>query len=325
MCTAVHFYGSDGSSYLGRNLDWGCGYGEKVRIMPKGFPLDYAFLESKPAPHAVIGMCVDFNNYPLFFDCGNDAGLAVAGLNHPGCSEYAPQAKESMTNIAAYEFPVWVAANFETIDQVQKALADALVVAKPAAEHFPVSYLHWIIGDRKRSIVVESRADGLHVFDNPVDVLANHPEFEWHLTNLRTYITARPDSPAAATWSKLELPPFGAGAGMRGIPGDAYSPSRFVKAAYLNAFYPTQESEHDNVIRCFRTLENVSMVKGSAIMPSGDAEYTLYTSCFSAATGCYYYSTYDNPAIRRAELAQAKGCDPAKLIECETHMWPSES
>ena len=192
MCTAVRFSNEEGSVFLGRNLDWSCGYGENVRIMPKGFMIPWAYDESIPAKHAVIGMCVEFQNYPLFFDCGNDAGLAVAGLNHPGCAEYAPNPVESKTNIAAYEFPAWVAANFENVDEVEAALANSLIIEKPFNEHFPVSYLHWIIGDATRSIVVESRADGLHVFDNPVDVLANHPNFEWHLTNLRTYITATP-------------------------------------------------------------------------------------------------------------------------------------
>ena len=218
MCTAVRFSNEEGSVFLGRNLDWSCGYGENVRIMPKGFMIPWAFDESTPAKHAVIGMCVEFQNYPLFFDCGNDAGLAVAGLNHPGCAEYAPNPVEGKTNIAAYEFPTWVAANFETVDEVEAALANSFIIEKPFNEHFPVSYLHWIIGDATRSIVVESRADGLHVFDNPVDVLANHPNFEWHLTNLRTYITATPDMPAPATWGRAELAPFGAGAGSQGHP-----------------------------------------------------------------------------------------------------------
>ena len=71
MCTAVRFSNEEGSPFLGRNLDWSCGYGEKVRIMPKGFMVPWAFKESTPARHAVIGMCVEFQNYPLFFDCGN--------------------------------------------------------------------------------------------------------------------------------------------------------------------------------------------------------------------------------------------------------------
>lgn len=317
MCTAVRFSSTQGSMYLGRNLDWSCGYGEAVRIMPKGFKVPWAFADATPAEHAVIGMCVEFKSYPLFFDCGNDAGLAIAGLNHPGCAEYAPEAVDGKTNVAAYEFPAWIAANFSTVDEAEAALENAVVVNRAIDPAFPVSYLHWIIGDGQRSIVVESRADGLHIFDNPVDVLANHPNFEWHLTNLRTYITASPDMPQPATWGRAELAPFGAGAGMRGIPGDVYSPSRFVKAAYLNAHYPAKETEADNVARMFHTLGNVSMVEGSSAMANGEFEKTVYTSCFSAATARYYFNTYDDFAIRYASLADAEDADPHTLIECE--------
>lgn len=314
MCTGVRFTGSDGEMYFGRNLDWSCGYGERVRVMPKGFPASYRFMDDAPAAHAAIGMCVDFNNYPMFFDCGNDAGLAVAGLNFPGYAAYADAPAEGRTNVCAFEFPLWVAANFSNVAEVEAALASVTIVGASAGEGLGVSYLHWIIGDAERSIVVESRADGMHVLDDPVDVLANQPSLEWHLENLRGYITATNDFPATAKWRAADLAPYGAGAGMRGIPGDCYSPSRFVKAAYLNANYPEKAGEHDNVIRMLHTLEGVAMVEGAARMGNGDFEKTLYTSCFSAKTGTYYYTTYDDPAIRHVSLADAAGAPADKLV-----------
>lgn len=72
---------------------------------------------------------------------------------------------------------------------------------------------------------------------------------------------------------------------MRGIPGDCYSLSRFVKAAYLNANYPQKESETENVVRMFRSLEGVVMIEGASRMGDGKFEKTIYTGCFSARTG----------------------------------------
>ena len=132
MCTGVRFTGSDGEMYFGRNLDWSCGYGERVRVMPKGFPASYRFMDDAPAAHAAIGMCVDFNNYPMFFDCGNDAGLAVAGLNFPGYAAYADAPAEGRTNVCAFEFPLWVAANFSNVAEVEAALADVTIVGASA-------------------------------------------------------------------------------------------------------------------------------------------------------------------------------------------------
>lgn len=314
MCTAIRFSDSNGNMYLARNLDWSTRYGEQVVITPKGFALPYAFLDEAPARYAVIGMAVAYHNYPLYFDCGNEAGLGVAGLNFPGFAKYSENPLPNRVNIAAYEFPVWVAANFATVDEAEAALRNANIVAKPVDERLGVSMLHWIIGDGERSIAVEQMEDGLRVIDDPVDTLANQPEFTWHLTNLHTYITASGDYPAAAAWGRAELAPFGAGAGARGIPGDSYSPSRFVKAAFLNANHPQKSTERENVLRAFHTLGNVAMVEGAAAMADGTFERTLYTGCFSACTKSYYYSTDDDPSIRSVALGDFADADSQTLI-----------
>ena len=54
----------------------------------------------------------------------------------------------------------------------------------------------------------------------------------------------------------------------------------FVKAAYLNANYPQKESETENVVRMFRSLEGVVMIEGASRMGDGKFEKTIYTGCF---------------------------------------------
>ena len=68
---------------------------------------------------------------PLYFDCGNDAGLAVAGLNFPQSARYASAPADGGVNVAAYEFPYWVARNFSSLEEVREALRDVTIVAKP--------------------------------------------------------------------------------------------------------------------------------------------------------------------------------------------------
>lgn len=196
MCTSIRFTDNSGHMYLGRNLDWSFDYGQQVRVMPRGFHIPYSFIDDATAAHAVIGMCIDYKNYPMFFDCGNDAGLAVAGLNFPGYAEYAEDPVDGKTNIAAYEFPLWVAATFSTVDEVEAALRDTVIVAKSAGEGLGVSLLHWIIGDSQRSIVVEMMADGLHVYGDPVDTLANQPP------SRGTWKTSAPISPPQAIFRR---------------------------------------------------------------------------------------------------------------------------
>ena len=303
MCTGIRFVDDSGNMYFGRNLDWSCSYGEKVAITPTGYAPKSPFGAIPAIKRPVIGMGIVQEGVPLYFDCANDAGLAVAGLNFPGYAQYAPAPIEGKANIAAYEFPLWVAAKFETVDQVEAALANAAIVDKPINEAFPSSLLHWIIGDANRSIAVEHTAAGMQVFRNDFDVLTNQPGFTWHAENVRNYMNVTPDVPGPLSWRAGELTAYGSGGGMRGLPGDYYSPSRFVRVAYLNAHYPQKGTEEENVSRLFHTLGGVAMIDGAAKMTNGEFERTIFTGGVSCRTNTYYYSTYEDPTIRSVALA----------------------
>lgn len=305
MCTGIRFNDATGKMFFGRNLDWTQGYGERVVATPPAAKVPAAFdRPDDPAEgHAVIGMGIIVQGIPLYFDCGNDAGLAIAGLNFPQSACYAKEPREDAVNVAAYEFPYWVARNFSTVAEARAALADVTIVAKPVNEQLPVANLHWIIGDATGSIVVECMEDGIHVWEDDADVLTNEPDFGWQRTNLRNYLMLDDAEPSHVEWRGVALAPFGSGMGMQGIPGDYSGPARFVKVAFVNSHYPVQEDEAGNVTRMFRTLGSVAVPDGCAKMADGSYEKTLYTSCFSAASMTYYHATYDNPAITAHPLS----------------------
>lgn len=315
MCTGVRFNDVKGNMYFGRNLDWSVGYGQKVVVTPRGYKYNSAFLgEQKPQHGAIIGMAIVVDNTPLYFDCANESGLAIAGLNFPGYAAYAPEAVDGKTNVAAYEFPLWVLMNYKSVDEVEKALKNVAIVAKPINEQYPVSSLHFLIGDAKRSIVVEYTEHGMEIYDNDVDVLTNQPGYGWHKENLRNYMNLFPQMPTKVNWGKAEMVPFGSGSLMRGLPGDYYSPSRFIRAAYINSHYPTQSTEEANVSRLFHTLAGVWMIDGAAEMADKKCEITVYTGGYSAAAKTYYYNTYENPAIVSVALKDFD-LDSEKLVE----------
>ena len=302
MCTGVRFNDENGNMYFGRNLDWSCGYGQKVVITPRGYKYNSAFLGKMTNSPALIGMGIVAENTPLYFDCANEHGLAVAGLNFPGYASYAPDAIEGKTNVAAYEFPLWIALNFTSVDEVEKALKNVAIVAKPINDQYPVSEQHWIIGDSKRSIVVEYTNKGMEIYENTVDVLTNQPGYGWHKENLRNYMNLFPMMPKEVKWAKAKMTAFGSGSLMRGLPGGFYSTDRFIRIAYLNTHYPTQPDEATNVSRLFHTLAGVAMVDGGAAMADGKFEKTVYTGGYSTATKTYYYNTYEDPSIKSVSL-----------------------
>lgn len=302
MCSGIRFTDKQGNMYFGRNLDWSCSFGERVCITPGGYSPVSHFGAVERTEYPLIGMGIVADGTPLYFDCANSEGLAIAGLNFPGFAQYEAAPVEGKTNVAAYEFPLWVDGLHKTVDEVEAELPNVAIVDKTINDNFQTSLLHWIIGDATRSIVVEYTPDGMHVFHDDVDVLANQPGFAWQAENLRGYLNVTSDVPPTRQWRTAELTPYGSGAGMRGIPGDYYSPSRFVRLAYLNANYPDKDSEQENVARLFHSLGGVSMVEGAARMTDGDFEVTVFTGGFSSRTNTYYYSTYDNPAIRAVAM-----------------------
>ena len=313
MCTGIRFSDDKGNMFFGRNLDWSTGYGERVVITPRGYKYKSAFLGEMANSPALIGMGIVAENVPLYFDCANEHGLAIAGLNFPGYAAYEQVAVEDKTNVAAYEFPLWVALNFTSVDDTEKALKDVAIVAKPINNQYPVSQLHWIIGDSKRSIVVEYTKNGMEIFKNDVDVLTNQPGYSWHHENLRNYMNLSPQMPEKAQWNNATMKPFGSGALIRGLPGGFYSTDRFIRVAYFNTHYPIQSTEEANVSRLFHTLTGVAMIDGAAAMTDGSYEKTIYTGGYSTATQTYYYNTYENPAIKSVSLRDQK-LDSAGLI-----------
>ena len=266
----------------------------------------------KAKPNAVIGVGVVMADRPMYFDCANEHGLAIAGLNFPGYASFVHEPVEGTENVATFEFPLWVARNFDSVDEVEEALRNVTLVSQivPGQQE---SLLHWFIGDGKRSIVVEQMADGMHVHHDDVDVLTNQPTFDFHMENLRNSMCVSNEMAEPTSWGKASLTAWGAGVGMHGIPGDVSSPSRFVRVAYTNAHYPQQNDEAANVSRLFHTLGSVQMVDGMAKMGDGQFERTLFTSGYSSKTNTYYMNTYDDPAIRSYAMADYD-MDSSELI-----------
>ena len=110
MCTGVRFSDDEGNTYFGRNLDWSFSYGETILVTPRGYHYDTVFgAGGKAKPNAVIGVGVVMADRPMYFDCANEHGLAIAGLNFPGYASFVHEPVEGTENVATFEFPLWVA------------------------------------------------------------------------------------------------------------------------------------------------------------------------------------------------------------------------
>jgi choloylglycine hydrolase len=154
--------------------------------------------------------------------------------------------------------------------------------------------------------VVEAVADGIKVYDNPVHVLTNNPDFDFQMMNLNRYMSLSAKEPENEFAKEAGLTPYSRGMGALGLPGDLSSTSRFVKAAFTRMNSVCGESEEESVSQFFHILGSVWQQKGCVRMERDDGkvvyEKTIYSSCCNATKGIYYYITYDNSCIMAVDM-----------------------
>ena len=138
------------------------------------------------------------------------------------------------------------------------------------------------------------------------------PPFPEQMRHLSLYQGLSPRQPENNAVPGAELPLFSRGMGAYGLPGDLSSPSRFVKAAFTRANAKSARSETAAVSQLLHILGSVEQQRGCCQVAEGKYEITLYTSCCSADTGTYYYTTYDNHRICAVRLSGAEA-DSATL------------
>ncbi|MGN0373879.1 MAG: choloylglycine hydrolase [Butyrivibrio sp.] len=298
MCTAITYKTRD--HYFGRNMDYEHSYNEQVVITPRNYPFNFRRAGSLKEHYAIIGVATVVDDYPLYFDGTNEKGLSMAGLNFPDNAVYY-QDTDGKDNVAPFEFIPWILGQCEDIARVRELLGRINLVNVNFSDKLPLAPLHWMISDRNESIVVECVQDGMKIYDNPVEVLTNNPEFNMQLFNLNNYMQLSTQPPVNSFAQKLQLNVYSRGMGAMGLPGDLSSQSRFVKAAFTRMNSLSGESEEESISQFFHILGSVAQQRGCVQI--GDLyEITLYASCCNTDKGIYYYTTYENSSISAVDM-----------------------
>jgi len=307
MCTAVTYQTKD--HYFGRNLDLEYSYDETVTITPRNYPFPFRKVKRMPQHYALIGMAYVKEDYPLYYDATNEAGLSMAGLNFTGNADYKPEI-EGKENVTPFELIPWVLGQCRDLKEARELLKDLNLVKIDFGEELPLSPLHWIISDQDGSLTIESVKDGLKIYENPVGVLTNNPTFDFHMMNLNNYMRLSIEEPENEFSENLDLKTYSRGMGALGLPGDLSSASRFVRAAFTKMNSVSGESEEESVSQFFHILGAVDQQRGLVRMEDGRYEITVYTSCCNVDKGIYYYTTYENNQITAVDMYREnlEGC-----------------
>ncbi len=310
MCTAATY--KTKGFYFGRTLDYEFSYGDEICVTPRRFPFKFRSGVSLGEHLAIIGMAHVADDYPLYYDAMNERGLCMAGLNFVGNAAYAePRGDEG--DVAQFEFIPWVLSQCESVRDARALLENTNLTGTPFSAQLPSAQLHWLLADRDGAVTIESVKDGLKIYDNPVGVLTNNPPFEQKMQRLSDYMSLSPRQPENRFCPGLELKTYSRGMGALGLPGDLSSASRFVRAAFTRANSVSGSGETESVSQLFHILGSVEQQRGCCEVAPGKYELTIYTSCCSADTGIYYYTTYENSRPCAVDMHRC-GLDAAELF-----------
>ena len=294
MCTAISWAQRD--HYFGRTLDLEQSFGEQVIITPRYYPLQFRHLPSQEKHYAIIGMAVAAQGAPLYFDAVNEMGLCVAALNFPSLCQYRPY-RPGMTAVASYEVIGWVLGQCAGLEQAASLLQNCVITGEAFSLEYAPTPLHWLVADEHGSLVVESTAKGVEIYQG-CGVLTNSPEYPKQLEYAAEFAALSPKCPSTQR-----------GMGSLGLPGDFTSQGRFVRADFLKKHCVCDNSEGDAVEQFFHMMELVSQPRGCVVTDDGALVQTQYTSCCNTDKGIYYYTTSTNRRICGVDLhgADLKG------------------
>ncbi len=289
MCTSLSM--NNGGFCFGRNMDIEFDFRADVVITPRRYPLGFCRAGSVARHYAMIGTAMVADGYPLYADAMNEKGLCIAGLSFP--ESVIAEASGSGKEVSPFELIPWVLSQCADIGEARKLLERTVLVGVPFSTDIPLTPLHWHIADKSGSLVLESTAEGMNIYDDPVGVLTNSPPFPFHQTNLRQYLNLTSAYPEVREFAGVRLSPFGRGFGLIGLPGDFSPPSRYVRTAFLKVNSPQESDEGKRMMQFFHILDNVAMPRGSVKTADGREEYTDYSCCMSGSAYCFR-SYYDS-------------------------------
>lgn len=311
-CTGILLKNADGSIVHGRTVEFGIPLQMDMAVVPRG----HKFVGQTPlgdgktwtSKYGATGVIL-FGNLGIM-DGINEKGLAVGAFYFPTEAEYAPTtAANRAQSMSGTDFSNWIITSFASVDEVRKAIeAGEAVVAPTLLPGWPqqVQPFHWIVYDKSgKSLVIEPVAGKLVLSDNPLGVLTNSPQFDWHMTNLRNYIALSPRDVPPVKIDNTTFQSFGMGNGMLGLPGDFTPVSRFVRAAVFSATATPAATASDGIFGGFHVLNNFDIPVGTVrAQSSGQSEtdQTLLTVMRDPQALRMYFKTYDDQTVRMVDL-----------------------
>jgi len=304
MCTAITLQSMQGENFFGRTMDFSHPIEPGLFIMPRNHEW-YCLATGKKYIDYYSFICMGQKTDGMvgFFDGVNERGFAAAVLYFAGYAYYDLPLGDNKEQIASLDFLHYILGRCSSVDDLKKLLKNTRIVGVEDPVTKIAAPLHWIATDKSgKCVVIEQTKEGLKVIDNPIGVMANSPNFNWHMTNLRNYMNISTKQQEKVHWGEVLLTPFGQGAGSIQLPGGFTSPERFVRTSFLKTHVPVPQNNSEAIMTCFHIMNSVFIPKGIVITDRGVDDYTKYIAFMNTNTCEYYFKTYENDQIMRVSL-----------------------
>lgn len=326
-CTTLTIQDRQGSVYQGRTMEFGSEFPFSIAYYPQGT----SFTSSAPAgsvglqfvaKHSFIGVSGKIDNKGSLYlaDGINDKGLTFT-LNSFK-SSHGPQLKSSHALLNGNDLGSWVLSQFSTVAEAKDALSKQDIWLSPIAlfanAEFP---FHIAVFDKTGKGIVIEYINGKQVIsDNPVGIMTNGPDFDWHLTNLNNYTSLSNRGTPKVLINGYPTHAVDVGGNLLGLPADDASPSRFVRAAFYSNYAEKPESGNaiavlGKIMNKFDRVKGItafdSSLSNSETISSKDktqannsGEWTLWTSLRDLNHNTYYIRPEDSLNYYKFDLQQ---------------------
>jgi choloylglycine hydrolase len=278
-CTAIVVTDINGNAYHGRTLEFSYPVPTMMTYFPVGSKIESATPNGAQGltfntKYAILGMSaavVTGAKQPLIDEGANDQGLSISG-NELNDLSAPPVGNNPSKILSLNDFGAWVLGNFKTVAEVKAALlTDDTQFWLPLVPMFggaPLP-LHYAIFDKKgNGLVVEFINGKKNVYDNPVGVMTNAPEFPWHLANLNNYTFTNVNKNTGQL-GKQKLQTADAGIALTALPSAQTATGRFVKAAFYANYVKKGKTPDEAINLLAHIMNNFDRPQDLTIDPPG--------------------------------------------------------
>lgn len=345
-CTSLEYIDANGNVYHGRTMELTGDLPYQLVYLPAGQTFESDVGDGHPplaytSRYAIVGITmpdvspdgsqqVTIGDLKVL-DGQNEAGLTFSILAYPTAA--GPQTQVDMTRaiLDAIDLGTWTLGQFATVAEVKAALADQPVVLAPVrALRGAEPPFHYVLHDRTgASIVIEFEGGQETVYDNPVGVMTNGPQFSWHLTNLNNYSHLTNADRSQGKFGDYEVRQPDSGIATAGLPSSDTSVGRFVRAVYYSTFAEKVSDPDQAVLTLAHLMNNFDRPRGISVDSGGEGdaltqglgmssetatEYTTWTKLADLERGLFFVRTYGGLNFTMFDIGRLAATDEIKVM-----------